>query len=272
MTGIRRAVRRPPPLLVATLLVAAGWFAVLQLQRADATPATWGQDDTELVERGRALYRIQCSSCHGLEGEGRKAPDGELRGPSLEGSGGAAAYYYLTTGRMPLANSEEIPRRKPPAYTDEEIDALIAYVASLGDGPSVPDVDVTAGDVAEGGEIYRANCAACHSATGAGGALSYGRAAPPLDQAGPRQLASAVRVGPGQMPRFGPDALTEEQVNSVAAYVDYLHEPDDRGGVSLGRLGPIPEGFLVWIAGIGGLLLVSLAIGKRAHSLEPEAE
>jgi ubiquinol-cytochrome c reductase cytochrome c subunit len=269
-------VRRPPPLLAVTLLVAAvGWFGAMHLQRVEATTVpssagAWGQDDADLVEQGRALYRVQCSSCHGLDGKGRQAPDGDQRGPSLENAGGASAYYYLTTGRMPLANSEEIPRRKPPAYSDDEIDALIAYVASLGDGPEIPDVDIANGDVAEGGELYRANCAACHSATGAGGALSYGRAAPALDQAEPRQLGSAVRTGPGQMPRFGSDSLTDEDVDSVAAYVDYLHDADDRGGVALGRLGPIPEGFLVWIAGMGGLLLVCLAIGKRADSTEVE--
>jgi len=271
-----RLLRRPPPLLAVTLLVAVvGWYGAMHLQRVDAGTApssagAWGQDDADLVEEGQALYRVQCSSCHGLDGKGLRSPDGDVRGPSLEGSGGAAAYYYLTTGRMPLANSEEIPRRKPPAYSDEEIDALIAYVASLGDGPEVPDVDIANGDLAEGGELYRANCAACHSATGAGGALSYGRAAPSLDQATPRQLGSAVRVGPGQMPRFGPDALTDEEIDSVAAYVENLHGADDRGGVALGRLGPIPEGFLVWTAGMGSLLLVCFAIGRRADSREAE--
>jgi len=268
--------RRPPPLLAATILVAVvGWYGAMHLQRVDASGApasagTWGQDDPDLVAQGQAIYRVQCSSCHGLDGKGLRSPAGDIRGPSLENAGGAAAYYYLTTGRMPLANSEEIPRRKPPAYSDEQIDALIAYVASLGDGPPVPDVDVARGDLAEGGELFRANCAACHSATGAGGALSYGRAAPSLDQATPTQLGSAVRVGPGQMPRFGPEALTDEEVDSVARYVDYLHDADDRGGVALGRLGPIPEGFLVWIAGMGSLLLVCFAIGKRVDHEEAE--
>jgi ubiquinol-cytochrome c reductase cytochrome c subunit len=269
-------IRRPPPLLAVTLLVAvAGWYGAMHLQRVDAAPTAaeaGTQDDADLAEQGQALYRVQCSSCHGLDGKGLEAPDGDQRGPSLEGSGAAGAYYYLSTGRMPLANSEEIPRRKPPAYTEEEIDALVAYVASLGDGPDIPDVDIAGGDLAEGGEMYRANCAACHSATGAGGALSYGRAAPSLDEATPRQLGSAVRVGPGQMPRFGAEAITDEELDSVAAYVDHLRGVDDRGGVALGRLGPIPEGFLVWIAGMGSLLLVCLAIGKRADETEAEVE
>jgi ubiquinol-cytochrome c reductase cytochrome c subunit len=271
-------IRRPPPLLAVTLLVAVvGWYGAMHLQRVDATGApsstgTGAQDDPVLVDQGEALYRVQCSSCHGLDGKGLRSPDGDLRGPSLENSGAAGAYYYLSTGRMPLANSEEIPRRKPPAYTDEEIAGLVAYVASLGDGPEIPDVDIANGDVAEGGELYRSNCAACHSATGAGGALSYGRAAPSLDEATPRQLGSAVRVGPGQMPRFGPDAITGEELDSVAAYVERLHQSDDRGGVALGRLGPIPEGFLVWIAGMGSLLVVCLAIGRRAGDTETTAE
>ena len=41
---------------------------------------------------------------------------------------------------------------------------------------------------------FRSNCAACHSATGAGGALSYGRAAPPRGKSAPRVVASAIRM------------------------------------------------------------------------------
>ena len=36
----------------------------------------------------------------------------------------------------------------------------VAYVASLGDGPPVPDVDPDRGDIALGSELFLANCAA----------------------------------------------------------------------------------------------------------------
>jgi ubiquinol-cytochrome c reductase cytochrome c subunit len=223
-----------------------------------------GQDGDDLQARGRELYETGCESCHGPEGEGVDAPDGSVRGPSLQQSGEAAAYYYLTTGRMPLANSEEQPVRKDPAYDDDEIEALVAFVGSLGEGPEVPDIDVEGADVAAGGEIFRANCQACHSASGSGGALSYGRAAPRLADATPTQVGAAVRVGPGQMPVFGPETISDSGLDDLAAYVDYLRSPEDPGGLPIGRTGPIPEGFVAWLIGIPALLGLVAWIGTRS--------
>jgi ubiquinol-cytochrome c reductase cytochrome c subunit len=219
--------------------------------------------DQELLARGAELYTTGCSSCHGPDGRGEDAPDGSVRGPSLEDAGEATAYYYLSTGRMPLANSEEQPERKPPAYDRDEIDALVAYVASLGDGPPLPDVDVEGADLAGGGQIFRANCQACHSASGSGGALSYGRAAPRLASATPEEIGAAVRAGPGQMPAFGPETITQTQLDDLAAYVRYLRDPEDPGGLPIGRTGPIPEGFVAWLVGMVALLVLVAWIGTR---------
>jgi ubiquinol-cytochrome c reductase cytochrome c subunit len=213
---------------------------------------------------GERLFLDGCSSCHGDAGHGVAG-----RGPSLERAGEAGAYYYLSTGRMPLANSEEQPRRKPPVYTDAEIDALVAHVASLGDGPELPDVgDVTAADLVAGGELFRDNCQACHSASGSGGALSYGRAAPPLAPATPPEVGAAIRAGPGQMPVFGPDVLDDGEVAEIARYVEYLDDPADPGGLPIGRTGPIPEGFVAWFLGIPLLLGLVAWIGTRSRPSE----
>lgn len=226
-------------------------------------PAAGQEDDDALVAEGRELYETGCSSCHGPDGQGVVAPDGSTRGPSLENAGEAAAYYYLSTGRMPLANSEEQPQRKRPAYDDEEIAALVAFVGTLGAGPAVPDVDIADADLAAGGELFRANCQACHSASGSGGALSYGRAAPRLSDATPTEMGAAVRVGPDQMPVFGPETISDEGLDDLGAYVEYLHSPEDPGGVPIGRTGPIPEGFVAWLVGIPALLGLVAWIGTR---------
>lgn len=246
------------------VVVAAG---VALLSGASSSPAP-GPDlarqvDADLVAAGRALYRTSCVSCHGVEGKGQQAPDGSRRGPSLEQAGPAGAYYQLTTGRMPIGNPNDLPQRKEPAFSADEIEALLAYVDTLTDGPEVPDVDADAGDVSHGGELYRLNCQSCHSATGAGGALSYGRAAPPLGPASATEIGAAVRSGPTPMPRFGPDILSDEELDDVVAYVEYLDQPDDRGGLALGRLGPIPEGFMIWVGGLGVLLVAAFWMGHK---------
>ena len=152
---------------------------------------------------------------------------------------------------MPLADYGPQAPIKPVAYTDSEIRALVAYVGSLGDGPGIPVVDLASADVVEGGELFRANCQACHNASAIGGALSYGRHAPNLTETAPTQVVEAIRFGPGEMPVFGDDIFTDEQADSIAAYVQYLHEPDDPGGFGLGHTGPITEGFVAWLVGIG---------------------
>lgn len=257
-----------------TVVVAAGvaWAATGAAADGDV-PRQADRPQEELVAEGLALYRTSCISCHGVDGQGQRAPDGALRGPSLEDAGPAGAYYQLTTGRMPIGNPDDLPQRKEPAFSPDEIEALLAYLDTITEGPEVPDVDPEAGDLAHGGELFRESCQSCHSATGAGGALSYGQAAPPLGAATPTQIGAAVRSGPNPMPRFGPDIISDEELDDLVAYVEYLDDPDDRGGLALGRLGPIPEGFMIWVGGLGLLLVTAFWMGHRRRDqprVDPE--
>ena len=221
----------------------------------EATPTAPPGDDE--VADGRLLYLTTCASCHGDEGQGTD------RAPSLEDAGAASAYYYVVTGRMPMADDDDQPQRKEPAFSsEEEIRAVVAYVATLGDGPPIPAIDLEAGDLAEGGVLYRSNCAPCHSAAGIGGVLSYGRAAPSVHPSEPYVIASAIRIGPGEMPVFDEAVLDDEEVASVVRYVRYLDEVETPGGAALGGAGPIPEGFVAWIFGIGGAVLATVWIGR----------
>src|SRR5205085_3371148 len=121
--------------------------------------------------------------------------------------------------------------------------ALVDYVdADLGGGgPDIPRVDVRSGNLAEGGELYQLQCAACHAWAGDGGALLR-RAAPSLHDATATQIAEAIRIGPDVMPAFGTAALSHQQLADVVSYVRYLDHPKDRGGQPLWHLGPMAEG------------------------------
>lgn len=219
----------------------SGPSAAARQAAADADPAA--------VARGELLYLTACVSCHGVGGEGTPGY------PKLVGVGAASADFYLRTGRMPLAYPTPQPPQKAPAFTDEQIVDLVAYVASLDGGPPVPDVDPDRGDLALGSELFLANCAACHNSAAIGGALSYGRHAPPLLDVDPTQIGEAIRIGPGPMPIFGPETLDDHEVNSIVRYVDYLQEPEHPGGLMIGRAGPVPEGFVAWLVGLGALVL-----------------
>ena len=254
-------MRRPRRALAFVAVLAAAGWALPPGRSAPArehpAPAPVPAAQEGRVPDGPELYLTGCSSCHGPAGEGTK------QGPSLRRSGAAGAYYYLATGRMPLAAADAQPRRKRPAYSPEEIDRLVEHVASFGSGPEIPEVHPERGDLAEGGVLFRSSCAPCHSAAGIGGALSYGRAAPSVHSPTAVQIAAAIRIGPGQMPVFGPEALDEEEVDSIVRYVEYLQAPATPGGLALGGAGPIPEGFVAWIFGVGTLVLAVLWIGTR---------
>ena len=245
----------------AVLIVGVALAATTALILLLARPAGGQGNDRA---RGQQLFDVGCSSCHGPAGEGVTTADNQRRGPSIQHSGEAAAFYELSTGRMPLADSNQQPRRKPAIYNADEIAALVSYVGSLGDGPTLPQVDVSNADVANGGELFRANCAPCHSASGAGGALSYGRAAPSLGAAKPEEIGAAVRAGPSQMPVFDQSVLSPRELDDVVAYVGYLRSPQDPGGLPIGRIGPVPEGFVAWFFGAGALLAIVAWIGTRA--------
>lgn len=223
-----------------------------------ASPHAWAADpgDTEL-ERGKLLFETSCSSCHGIDG------NGTALGPPLTSSGAAGAHFMLTTGRMPLDDPHRQPVRKPPAFDEEEIKELTEYVASLGSGPEIPEVDLRSADLARGQDLYSENCAACHSSAGAGGAVGAGLEAPPLAEATPTEIAEAIRIGPGAMPVFGESTLSEEEANSIAKYLVYLREAPDPGGLGLNRIGPIAEGFVAWMIGVSLLLGVAKWIGEK---------
>ena len=207
---------------------------------------------------GRALFQGSCSSCHGLAGRGVRS-----RGPSLERAGAQAADFYLRTGRMPLANPDDPPVRSHPAFTDAQISALTAYVASLGTGPPIPRVDPTSGDLAAGRRAFTDHCAGCHQVVARGGIVT-GAIAPPLQQATPREVAEAVRIGPYLMPRFTRRQIDDGTLNDIVRYVQWTKHPDDRGGWSIGNIGPIPEGMVAWFVGLLALLLVIRLIGERS--------
>lgn len=227
---------------------------------------------SNLERKGRELYVEGCISCHGPDGNGLE-PTGPARGaegiagagPSLWGAGAESAHFYLSTGRMPLRDPTEQPKRSEPAYSDDEIAALVAYVASLpGDGPPIPEPRPDEGDVARGMKLFGDYCMGCHQIVGEGG-VTVGAVAPELDAATPTQIAESVRIGPHLMPAFPASEIDERELNDIIRYVLYTRDPEDAGGWAIGHIGPIPEGLVAWLIGLGALVLLAVAIGKRAR-------
>ncbi len=212
------------------------------------------------IAHGDLLFQEYCSSCH--------TPDagGGTRAPNLRGVGPATVEFWIDTGRMPatIQNQVQAPI-KPPKLTKLQARQVAAWVNSLDPAtPYVPSVNVKAADLSDGASLFALNCAACHTITGAGDALAKSTFAPTLHLATPAEVAEAIRTGPGNMPRFSGN-LNDWQVRDLVAYVtEKIQKPANIGGNGLGGIGPVTEGFVGLLFGVGGLALVCFWIGDRA--------
>lgn len=248
-------------LAVAWLTAAVGVVVLTALLTPAGASGRPGaiHDPAQVRDLGASLYLQNCASCHGQQGEGNDL------GPALVGVGAASADFYLRTGRMPLGAPGQRPVRQDPVYTDEQIRALVDVVAGFGPGPEIPQVAV-GGDVRRGWELYQANCAACHAASGTGNAVGGGSVAVGLGHATETQVAEAMLIGPGVMPRF---VFPDPDRDAIVAYVRFLQTAPNPGGAPIGGYGPVAEGFVSVVIGSILILLAVRFVGRRSHEGEP---
>ena len=266
--------RRGPLAGLAVLLIGLLMTGSLYAALAPAQ-ARQAETDEALVAKGRELFLVGCSFCHGQNGEGIRTEDGSsVVGPSLVGVGAAAVDFQVGTGRMPMSQPGAQAQRKQVTYTDEEIAALAAYVASLGPGPAIPepeDYSVEGLSEAEreeaivrGGQIFLTNCTACHNFEGSGGAMPRGGYAPTLRGVEPKYVYEAMLTGPQAMDSFSNGVLPPEDKRAVIAYLTSIEENPDYGGFGMGGLGPVSEGLFAWLVGLG--TMVGFAVWIAAHT------
>ena len=228
---------------------------------ASAPPAA--QQD---VTAGKDLFDANCSSCHGLDAQGTD------QAPSLVGAGAAAVYFQMSTGRMPAKELSAENERKPTTFSEQQIYQIADYVASLGGGPPIPTADqvsTVGADTAVGSQLFNANCAQCHNAGLSGGALTYGKDAPPLTDATPTQIYTAMLTGPEAMPVFSDGALSPQAKRDIIAYITQTRTEPNPGGFSLGRTGPVTEGLVIFLGGMGFLVLIALWITAKRRDPRP---
>jgi ubiquinol-cytochrome c reductase cytochrome c subunit len=169
---------------------------------------------------------------------------------------------------MPLAAPTVQVERKEPSYTEPQIAALAAYVATLGPGPAIPtaeQLDTTNADLAVGGELFRTNCAQCHNFAGSGAALTEGKYAPSLMPSTQQQVWEAMLTGPQNMPVFGDGTLSEPEKQDILKYVAHLQTQTQPGGWGLGSFGPVTEGALLFTLGLGLMAGFAVWIGAKVR-------
>ena len=251
-------------------LIVTGCSTTFEEDRPYRPPGLAGADE---AVTGKQLYLRDCAWCHGDRGEGTET------GPDVitDTNGPAMNDFMLSTGRMPIEHPKAKAVNRTPAYSQDQIDSIVDHMRTFdAPGPEIPVVELE-GDLAHGLTLYQENCAACHSTTAIGGALTPGRepdaegqlatrtslVAPSLHGSTAVQIAEATRVGPGTMPVFSEETMPNDELSAIARYVLYLQDPADPGGAPAGRVGPVIEGGIGWILGVGLLVIFIRWIGTK---------
>ncbi len=268
MSWINARRRRPAAGYAALLLglvVVGLLYGTLSRTGGTAQASSPGPSQSDITA-GHNLFLDNCSSCHGLNAQGTSS------GPGLVGAGAAAVYFQMSTGRMPAKEVGAENERKPVTFSEQQIYQIADYVASLGGGPAIPtaeQVSTEGANTALGIQLFSANCAQCHGFAGAGGALTYGKDAPPLTQSTPTQIYTAMLTGPEAMPVFSDGVLSPEAKRDIIAYITQTRVEPNPGGFSLGRNGPVTEGLVVFLGGMGFLVLIAMWITAKRRDPRP---
>ncbi|MBV9448737.1 MAG: c-type cytochrome [Streptosporangiaceae bacterium] len=266
MSWIIARRRRPAAgyaaLLLGLALVAALYAAITGHGGASAAP----NQSQQGIAEGEQLFRANCSTCHGQQAQGQPGI-----APSLIGAGAASVDFQMSTGRMPLSGGPEAEApKKPVRFTEQQIEAIADYIASLGGGPAIPSeqqVNSSGADPGVGSQLFNANCGQCHNAGLSGGALTYGKYAPALNEASPTQIYEAMLTGPEAMPVFSDGTLSPQAKRDIIAFITQTRSEPNPGGFSLGRTGPVTEGLVIWLGGMVFLVLIAMWItAKRRDS------
>jgi cytochrome c oxidase cbb3-type subunit 3 len=213
-------------------------------------------EDPARVERGKSLYGISCTGCHGADLRG-----GDIGGPNLLRSQVALAdregeqIVPIIHGSRQSSGMPAIP------MSDEDAKAVASYVRSvletIGRQGMPPDTgkaapSILVGDAAAGQKYFDTKCAACHSATDdlkgiatrisdpkmlqntwvAGGAGRRGRGGPPATESSRRTVTATVTLPSGE--------TVEGRLSHIDDFLVTLQMPDNTQR-SFRRTGDVPK-------------------------------
>lgn len=259
-------------------LVVAGAVGTLVMGRSHAPPpassrtmalAAAGDPSAKAnLQTGYRLFQAHCAFCHGAAANGVVGI-----APNLQGLGKGTVQLWLSTGWMPLKSPTVQPVRKAPSFSPSQIRDIALWVQSLRTGGIgfPPELRLKSASLSRGLTLFTLNCAPCHTITGAGDALADGYHAPSLHVATATQIYEAVRSGPQNMPHFGAKNITPAQLRDIIKYVTKrIEHPTSPGGIGLGGVGPVAEGFVGLFLGVGACLLAAYWVGDRTERDEAD--
>ncbi|HUO57559.1 MAG TPA: cytochrome b N-terminal domain-containing protein [bacterium] len=194
------------------LLVGAGWLAILgvvilTIQGARSPLINPMGEKNPMVMEGKRLYvELHCEYCHTLHGQGGTV------GPVLDDVG-------IRRDRAWLANHFRNPKKISPGtkmpnfnLLDGEVEALVAYMSSLGGGAFT----------AKAPKLFEDNCATCHKFHGVGEdiAVDLSHIAAVRDSSYiAAYTKDPLKLNPDAAMQGYADQLTPEEIQDLANYL-----------------------------------------------------
>jgi ubiquinol-cytochrome c reductase cytochrome c subunit len=199
--------------------------------------SAWGQpSERGGSPDGKALFVQNCAKCHGEAGQGISALL-SIAGPNIQAEHDPGA----------VMTAVEVGPSHMPSFvyvlTVPQMNALARYVTQ-----QIAVIPLGQGDLSDGGKMFRRYCAPCHRTAVRGGALAFtGINAPALTSDSAAIVAGAIRWGPGPMPPFPKSVLSDQQLDSIVKYVQFVQHPPSPGGSPMNWYGPVAEGVAAWV-------------------------
>jgi mono/diheme cytochrome c family protein len=188
------------------------------------------------IDRGRAIYAVQCVACHGKNGEGTGAPALNNR-TVLKNTLDDVFFSVIRSG---------VPSTEMPAWsvdyggplTDEDIHDVVAFIRAW--EPTAPEIEPTVvePDPARGALLFATTCAICHGDNGRDGSVGPDINDPARLQSLPDDWYRAtIRSGrPARgMPTWG-SVLSPQQIEDLIALLQAW-----RSGQSVAAAFAVPD-------------------------------
>jgi cbb3-type cytochrome c oxidase subunit III len=212
------------PFLSVALVLTVGILVTFQLyliREPDRISSVEAHDQQVAVSAGQALFKANCTLCHGDNGEGTPGRPALNDKGLLSNTSDDTLFSLISSG---------VPNTEMPAWnqshggplTDENVRQVVAFLRAW--EPTAPDRKLTPqpGDPGRGKTIFTSVCAACHGKSGEGNdrgpALNDPAKLNQFDDAWYRNVINNGRPAQG-MPTWG-SVLSPTQVNDVIALID----------------------------------------------------
>src|SRR4051812_38277668 len=152
-------------------------LALSSLVLAGPVTQLFAQPANELA-RGKRLFAMHCSICHGPNGEGGKGP--MLAQPTLPRASDMDSLRRIIRSGI---SGTEMPSFR---FDPDQLKDLADFVKSLGSLPT----EIVPGDAARGRELFtsKGSCLTCHALHGQGGSIG-----PDLTEIGRKRSAAYLR-------------------------------------------------------------------------------